>query len=166
MYYFYTETCHFQDQNISNFTAVSAEEHLVYVDPTILNIIYYFTYFRQPTPFDKLCYQSIDPDQGPLGSRVFGNCDVYIREIMANLLDEEDLKEWETQAEDRMEQYSTQRCSYDEISLLSSQQVPVSHETSTTPTATTPNPVTPATTKTIVTTKESITKTKTKSTTP
>ena len=36
---------------------------------------------RQPTPFDRICYRVVDKDQGPLGSRVFGDCDRLMKQV-------------------------------------------------------------------------------------
>ncbi len=71
--------------------------------------------FRQPTPFDRLCYQVVAADQGPIGARVFYDCDILMKEIMKHLLLEDELEEWEGAAEERLEQYAKQRCCPDEI---------------------------------------------------
>lgn len=56
----------------------------------------------------------MDPEHGPNGSRVFGNCDVLMEEIINNVLDEEVINAWEIEREQKMEQYSKHRCSYEE----------------------------------------------------
>ena len=64
---------------------------------------------RQPTPFDQLCYQVLDKEQGSHGSRVFADCDVLMRQLIAVLLTPEELKEWEENQSERDETYATQR---------------------------------------------------------
>ena len=44
-----------------------------------------------------------------MGSRVYGDCDALMREIMKNVMAEDDLKEWEEGREARMEEYDKQR---------------------------------------------------------
>jgi len=112
--------------------------------------------FRQPTPFDRLCYScpgendprttfppSDNPQHPPtasqesserhdtcvhspdvseagglslegqqrtcMGSRVFGDCDVLMREILSLLLTTDELREWHNGAEARSLDYSRQR---------------------------------------------------------
>ncbi len=65
--------------------------------------------FRQPTPFDKLCYRVVDKAAGPLGSRVFCDIDTLIREILGYLLDEDQISEWEAGKEQREENYDKLR---------------------------------------------------------
>ena len=68
---------------------------------------------RQPTPFDKLCYVTLDRTKGPLGSRVFGNCDDLMREVMREVMPGESLQEWEEGREQRLEEYAKLRQSPD-----------------------------------------------------
>ena len=63
---------------------------------------------RQPTLFDKICYE-VDDEGCQMGSRVYGDCDALMREIMKNVMAEDDLKEWEEGREARMEEYDKQR---------------------------------------------------------
>jgi mono-ADP-ribosyltransferase sirtuin 6 len=67
---------------------------------------------RQETNFDELCYQrgdGVNGGGGPRGSRVFGDCDALMRELMCCLLPPRQLKEWEGGREGRMKHYSTLR---------------------------------------------------------
>ena len=64
---------------------------------------------RQETNFDELCYQQDSVSGGPRGSRVFGDCDALMRELMGCLLTPGQLKEWEEATEERMRQYDTLR---------------------------------------------------------
>ncbi|XP_060608576.1 NAD-dependent protein deacetylase Sirt6-like isoform X2 [Ruditapes philippinarum] len=41
--------------------------------------------------------------------RVFGDCDVFMREVMRHLYTEEDLKTWEAARQERMKKYDTER---------------------------------------------------------
>ena len=62
---------------------------------------------RQQTGFDELCYRKWRGEQ--LGVRVFGDCDSVMREVMGNLMSENDLRAWESQRGDRMKLYDNQR---------------------------------------------------------
>ena len=64
---------------------------------------------RQPTPFDKICYDRVNGQQEQLGSRVYGDCDHLMKEIMKHMLDEEELQEWEEGRTERMDEYTKQR---------------------------------------------------------
>ncbi|XP_052243317.1 NAD-dependent protein deacylase sirtuin-6-like isoform X2 [Dreissena polymorpha] len=59
---------------------------------------------RQETPLDRQF-------QGPRanGCRVFGNCDVFIREMMGNLYQAADLAQWESERETRLAEYDISR---------------------------------------------------------
>ena len=63
---------------------------------------------RQKTDFDDFCYDK-DESGKQLGSRVFGNCDQLMQEVMAILLSEEERRAWEGGREDRMKQYDSFR---------------------------------------------------------
>lgn len=65
--------------------------------------------FRQPTPFDRLCYRVVDKNDGPLGSRVFGDCDRLMREVVKDLLSPEEISKWEEDRDTRKEMYAKQR---------------------------------------------------------
>ena len=64
---------------------------------------------RQPTPFDRICYRVVDKEQGPLGSRVFGDCDRLMKEVIMKLVEREEIKIWEDEQDIRNEQYAKQR---------------------------------------------------------
>jgi hypothetical protein len=51
----------------------------------------------------------MDKTDKPLGSRVFGDCDLLMKKIMSNLLSPLDLKEWENGREMRMKEYDSKR---------------------------------------------------------
>lgn len=63
---------------------------------------------RQPTQYDSLC-QETTPDGSCLGSRVYGDCDHMMREVMSVLLTEDQLAEWEEGREARLNDYAKQR---------------------------------------------------------
>ena len=69
---------------------------------------------RQPTPFDRICYQVETPSEGRLGSRVYGDCDLLMREIMKNILPPDDLQDWLDQKEARLAEYDTKRDTVEE----------------------------------------------------
>ena len=69
----------------------------------------YDTIFRQKTDMDKVCLKQNGTTGEPVGSRVYCDCDVLMKKVMAHLLPAEQLQEWEGQGEDRMIQYDTQR---------------------------------------------------------
>ena len=59
---------------------------------------------------DKECLQK-NPEKKDeaLGSRVFGDCDKLMREVMKYLLSGQDLKNWEDEREQRMKIYNSKR---------------------------------------------------------
>ena len=63
--------------------------------------LFSFISYRQPTPFDRLCYKVLDPEEGTLGSRVFIDCDVLMKLVFENLVDEDVIKDWESGQEER-----------------------------------------------------------------
>jgi hypothetical protein len=66
--------------------------------------------FRQETDMDRICLKkSSREDETPLGSRVFGDCDLLMRKIMKNLLSATELKEWEEGHENRLQDYDRKR---------------------------------------------------------
>ena len=68
----------------------------------LYTIFLYLPPCRQPTPYDSLCVD------GP-GSRIYGDCDALMREVMRHLLGEEEVQEWEEGREDRLEHYAKLR---------------------------------------------------------
>ncbi len=64
---------------------------------------------RQKTGFDDLCLKKVAGEV--LGSRVFGDCDQLLAEVMKNLLTAEDLQTWEGARQERMTGYDRQRSS-------------------------------------------------------
>lgn len=67
-----------------------------------------FKFCRQKTQKDKECLDK-DKNGNTLGSRVFGDCDTFMREIMKNIVSAKDLEEWEAGRGDRMKMYDTKR---------------------------------------------------------
>ena len=58
---------------------------------------------------DSLCLQK-DPDsKQPRGARVFGDCDVLMREVMKSLLSQKALLQWEGERNARMKDYDKLR---------------------------------------------------------
>ena len=45
----------------------------------------------------------------PNGSRIFGDCDVFMRELMKNVFTVEELNVWEKDRDERMKKYNKQR---------------------------------------------------------
>ncbi|XP_041359037.1 NAD-dependent protein deacetylase Sirt6-like [Gigantopelta aegis] len=64
---------------------------------------------RQTTDIDDLCMRACGPHGEVVGSRVFGDCDIFMQEIMKHILVPEDLKSWEDGREKRMENYNSCR---------------------------------------------------------
>ncbi|KAI6650617.1 hypothetical protein LOD99_7667 [Oopsacas minuta] len=62
---------------------------------------------RQETEFDDLCYKKSGTDI--LGVRVFGDCDVFMKEIMKQLIPPDELKEWEDKRNERIISYTAKR---------------------------------------------------------
>ena len=58
---------------------------------------------------DKLCYQVTDTGRTPIGSRVFGDCDRLMKELMKCLLSDEERHEWEAGLPARLKDYAQQR---------------------------------------------------------
>ncbi|XP_071139574.1 NAD-dependent protein deacetylase Sirt6-like [Mytilus edulis] len=63
---------------------------------------------RQLTDKDSAC-SSTDKDGNIQGSRIYGDCDTFFKELMKNILDAEELKKWESERSDRMKVYDSQR---------------------------------------------------------
>ena len=62
---------------------------------------------RQKTGFDYLSLRKHGKEQ--LGVRVFGDCDDVMREVMGQMLSEEERLEWERGRSERLKVYSSQR---------------------------------------------------------
>ncbi len=62
---------------------------------------------RQKTGFDDLCLNTVNGEA--LGSRIFGDCDQVLVEILKYLLTPSDLKAWEGERQKRLENYNSQR---------------------------------------------------------
>ncbi|KAK3090182.1 hypothetical protein FSP39_009822 [Pinctada imbricata] len=63
---------------------------------------------RQVTPYDETCFDTYQDGQ-QVGSRVFGDCDKFMKSLMKLLLSQEELKKWEAGREARLLQYDLQR---------------------------------------------------------
>nr|XP_022316150.1 NAD-dependent protein deacetylase Sirt6-like [Crassostrea virginica]XP_022316151.1 NAD-dependent protein deacetylase Sirt6-like [Crassostrea virginica] len=63
---------------------------------------------RQVTDYDQTCLK-LDEKGETLGSRVFGDCDKLMREVMRRILPEEERVKWEEDRSVRMLTYDTQR---------------------------------------------------------
>ena len=64
---------------------------------------------RQETNFDELCYRRDSVSGVGRGSRVFGDCDALMRQLMGCLLFPRQLREWEEGRDERMKHYNTLR---------------------------------------------------------
>ena len=51
----------------------------------------------------------MDDTGAPLGSRIFGDCDKLMKEVMLALFDREFVKDWEDERESRMKIYDKRR---------------------------------------------------------
>ena len=65
-------------------------------------------FFRQVTDYDQTCLK-LDEKGETLGSRVFGDCDKLMREVMRRILPKEERVKWEEDRSVRMLTYDTQR---------------------------------------------------------
>ncbi|KAJ8307673.1 hypothetical protein KUTeg_014777 [Tegillarca granosa] len=63
---------------------------------------------RQKTEKDNVCLEK-DKKGITLGSRIFGDCDTFMREIMKNIMPSKDLEKWEASRNDKMKIYDTKR---------------------------------------------------------
>jgi len=63
---------------------------------------------RQKTDVDKLCV-SQDKRGIQLGSRVFGDCDSLLSQLMPHLMNHDDLRKWEMERTVRMKAYDKKR---------------------------------------------------------
>lgn len=68
---------------------------------------------RQSTPFDDLCYDisedSLSTDNRQLGCRVYGDCDLFMKEVLKHILKYDELKTWEELRGERLIQYDSLR---------------------------------------------------------
>lgn len=63
---------------------------------------------RQSTPYDEYCSEK-DTDGNCVGSRLFGDCDKLMKAVMAEILEDKDLKSWEEARAERMKEYDKRR---------------------------------------------------------
>jgi len=77
---------------------------IVYIDQKRI----VFVTYRQPTPFDHVCY-SVGDDGVINGSRVFRDCDELMQKVMCQMLSAEQLQEWESGRTARLNEYAKQR---------------------------------------------------------
>ncbi|KAK3091280.1 hypothetical protein FSP39_018569 [Pinctada imbricata] len=64
---------------------------------------------RQVTPFDEYCLSMDKNGRETLGSRVYGDCDILMREVMKRMMTNVQLIEWEKARDVRMGQYNAKR---------------------------------------------------------
>ena len=65
---------------------------------------------RQETVFDEICYRKAEStDECSLGVRVFGDCDVFLRELLRQLVPAAELAEWEGKRSERLALYAAKR---------------------------------------------------------
>lgn len=60
--------------------------------------LYFFSIYRQKTEKEKLAQV-----------RVFGDCDVFMREVLAQVIDGESKSQWEKRRGERMREYNIKR---------------------------------------------------------
>ena len=65
--------------------------------------------YRQKTALDDICLEMDSEMKQPRGSRVFGDCDLLMREVMRYLLSADELTTWDNEKMKRMAQYDKQR---------------------------------------------------------
>ncbi|XP_059141160.1 NAD-dependent protein deacylase sirtuin-6-like [Physella acuta] len=63
---------------------------------------------RQVTPYDDECYK-VGRDMKQLGSRVFGDCDFLMREVMKHIMPSAELQQWEKDRAERLKIYDSKR---------------------------------------------------------
>ncbi len=71
--------------------------------------IKFVLFIRQKTHLDTECLRKDRATNEPTGSRVFGDCDNLMREVMKCILSQDALQEWEAGREERMKSYDSQR---------------------------------------------------------
>ncbi|XP_048764192.1 NAD-dependent protein deacetylase Sirt6-like [Ostrea edulis] len=64
---------------------------------------------RQGTPYDAVCCDMEEDGRSMLGSRVFGDCDKLMSDIMRHMLSKEELQDWEGRREERLVTYDLKR---------------------------------------------------------
>lgn len=64
---------------------------------------------RQETDFDDFCFERDQESETAHGSRVFGDCDTLMKELMRCVLSESELREWEGGRDKRMKRYNSLR---------------------------------------------------------
>lgn len=70
--------------------------------------VFLFNFCRQETPLD--CdMQKKGPDGLPVGCRVYGDCDIFMKEMMRHIFPSENLDVWEKGRSDRMKTYDSER---------------------------------------------------------
>lgn len=65
---------------------------------------------RQQTDYDDDCLRQPRGAPEAAGSRVYGDCDSFIRELLKNVMGEETLKSWEGDRQQRLVSYNKNRC--------------------------------------------------------
>ena len=69
----------------------------------------FFIVFRQKTALDDVCLEKDPETNEPYGSRVFGDCDLLMREVMKCIMPADELMKWESDRASRMKKYDKQR---------------------------------------------------------
>ncbi|XP_062614240.1 NAD-dependent protein deacylase sirtuin-6-like [Saccostrea cucullata] len=64
---------------------------------------------RQKTLYDSVCCEMDEDGTSTLGSRVFGDCDKLMSEVMKHVLPKEELQDWEARREERLVSYDMKR---------------------------------------------------------
>ena len=85
---------------------VTPASHLVIKNRKVVRLV---IVNRQTTEFDDICYEKDVVSGRPRGSRVFGDCDALMRELMRCLLSESELRAWEEGREKRLRHYDSLR---------------------------------------------------------
>ena len=81
----------------------------VYVFGDVTNDAMRYFQYRQETPLDNY-FKKKGPDGHPVaGCRVFGDCDVFMEELMRNILTDTDMKHWKDGRAERMKAYDKLR---------------------------------------------------------
>ena len=80
-----------------------------------ITILFYFesSYFlyRQKTDYDDDCcgQRQRNTAKEASGSRVYGDCDIFVRELLKNIIGQEELKSWEADRQTRLVNYDKRR---------------------------------------------------------
>lgn len=75
-----------------------------------INDVLLMCYCRQKTDYDDDCLRQPRGAPEAAGSRVYGDCDSFIRELLKNVMSEETLKSWEGDRQQRLVSYNKNRC--------------------------------------------------------